>query len=223
MFKHMFKVFCAIVLISFFNTYAQNYNDALRVGFPGLGSNARALGMGNAFNALSDDASASFFNPAGFGLLKRMEFSGGLSFMNYDNNTTFFNNQTQDNTTNTTLNRISFAFPIPTFQGSFVFGASYHKSKDLTSVLDFNGFNNGNNSKIKSLLDTYIPYDLFLTNEGEVLSPPNYTSIIDSGLNQSGNILNSGEIDNWTFSSAIEIYKNLFIGGNLTFYGGSFE
>ena len=39
-----------------------------------------ALGMGNAFNALSDDASASYFNPAGSGLIKKMELSGGLSF-----------------------------------------------------------------------------------------------------------------------------------------------
>ncbi|HEX7356226.1 MAG TPA: hypothetical protein VF270_00790, partial [Ignavibacteriaceae bacterium] len=146
MYKHIFKIFGAILLLSI-TIQAQNYNDALRVGFPGLGSNARALGMGNAFNALSDDASAAYFNPAGFGLLKKMELSGGLTFTNFDNTTTFFGKETNDNSTNTSLNRISFALPFPTYQGSLVFGLSYHNSKDLTSIVKFDGFNSGTNSK----------------------------------------------------------------------------
>ena len=209
-------IFSAVIFISITTTNAQNYNDAIRLGFPGLGSNARALGMGNAFNALSDDASASYFNPAGFGLLKKMELSGGLSFTNFDNNTTFFGNQLKDNTTNTSLNRISFALPFPTYQGSLVFGLSYHKSKDLSGIVKFDGFNDGNNSKIQSLLDSNIPYDLFLTDE-------NYNTIIDGRLNQQGDILNSGEINNWTFSGAIEVQKNFFIGGNLTVKSGKFD
>ncbi|MDP2362666.1 MAG: outer membrane protein transport protein [Ignavibacteria bacterium] len=216
MFKHTLKIFSAVILISVTTTHAQNYNDALRLGFPGLGSNARALGMGNAFNALSDDASASYFNPAGFGLLKKMELSGGLSFTNFDNNATFFGTQTKDNTTNTTLNRISFELPFPTYQGSLVFGLSYHNSKDLSNIVKFDGFNSGNNSKIQSLLGTDIPYDLFLTDD-------NYNTIINGNLNQSGNILNTGGIDNWTFSGAIEVEKNFFVGGNLTVINGSFE
>ncbi|MDT3697267.1 MAG: outer membrane protein transport protein [Ignavibacterium sp.] len=212
---HILKLFCAIILGSSLIN-AQNYNDAVRLGFPGLGSNARALGMGNAFNALSDDASAAFFNPAGFGLLKRMEFSGGLSFINYDNKTTLFANQTQDNTTNTSLNRISFALPFPTYRGSLVFGLSYHNLKDFTSVVKFDGFNSGINSKIQSLLNTDIPFDLYLTDV-------NNNTIINGNLNQSGDILNSGGIDNWTLSGAIEVQKNFFIGGNLTIINGSFE
>lgn len=216
MFTHTLKIFSAIILITASTLQAQNYNDAIRLGFPGLGSNARALGMGNAFNALSDDASASYFNPAGFGLIKKMEISGGLSFTNFDNTTTFFGKETNDNSTNTALNRISFALPFPTYQGSLVFGMSYHQSKDLTSIIKFDGFNGGTNSKIQSLLDTNIPYDLFLTDE-------NFNTIINGNLNQSGNILNSGGIDNWTFSGAIEVQKNFFIGGNLTVVNGNFE
>jgi len=216
MLKHILKIFSAILLLFITSTNAQNYNDAIRLGFPGLGSNARALGMGNAFNALSDDASASYFNPAGFGLIKKMELSGGLSFNNFDNTTTFFSKETNDNTTNTSLNRISFALPFPTYQGSLVFGLSYHQSKDLSSIVKFDGFNSGTNSKIQSLLDTNIPYDLFLTDD-------NYNTIINGNLDQSGSILNSGGIDNWTFSGAIEVQKNLFIGANFTVVNGTFE
>jgi Outer membrane protein transport protein (OMPP1/FadL/TodX) len=216
MLKHKLKIFSAIILITASTLQAQNYNDAIRLGFPGLGSNGRALGMGNAFNALSDDASASYFNPAGFGLIKKMEISGGLSFTNFDNTTTFFGRQSNDNATNTSLNRISFALPFPTYQGSLVFGMSYHQSKDLTSIIKFDGFNSGSNSKIQSLLDTNIPYDLFLTDE-------NFNTIINGNLNQSGNNLSSGGINNWTFSGAIEVQKNFFVGANFNFLSGSFE
>jgi len=216
MYKHTLKIFCAFILISVTSLQAQNYNDAIRLGFPGLGSNARALGMGNAFNALSDDASASYFNPAGFGLIKKMELSGGLSFNNFDNTTTLFGNENNDNTTNTSINRISFALPFPTYQGSLVFGLSYHNSKDLSSIVKFDGFNSGNNSKIQSLLDGYVPYDLYLTDTS-------FNTIINGNLNQSGDILNTGGIDNWTFSGAIEFDKNFFIGGSLTIINGTFE
>lgn len=216
MFKHILILFSAFILLSISSTQAQNYNDALRLGFPGLGSNARALGMGNAFNALSDDASAAYFNPAGFGLLKKLEISGGLNFLNYKNTTTLFGEKSDANTTNTSLNRLSFAFPFPTYQGSLVFGLSYHKSKDLSSIVKFNGFNSGNNSKIQSLLDTDIPFNLFLTDGSN-------NTIINGNLNQSGDILNSGGINNWTFSGAIEVQKNFFIGGNLTVASGTYE
>jgi long-subunit fatty acid transport protein len=216
MFSKIIKITFVLFLIIFTTSFAQNYNDAIRVGFPGLGSNARALGMGNAFNALSDDASAAYFNPAGFGLLKKLELSGGLSITSFDNNTTFFGKQSQDNTTNTSFNRISFAFPFPTYQGSLVFGLSYYKSKDLASIVKFDGFNFNNNSKIQSLLGTDIPYELFLTDNSN-------NTIINGDLNQSGDILNSGGINNWTFSGAIEVQKNFFIGGNLTIASGSFN
>lgn len=208
-----------LILFLFFatNILAQNYNDAIRVAFPGLGSNARALGMGNAFNALSDDASASYFNPAGFALLKKMEISGGLSFSNFENNTTFLGKPTKDNTTKTNLDRLSFAFPFPTYQGSLVFGLSYHKSKELSGIVKFDGFNNGSTSYIQYLNETTnIPYDLYLTDE-------NYNTIFSGQLNQSGDILNSGGINNWTFSGALEVQKNFFIGANLTIQSGTFE
>lgn len=216
MYKQISKIILILFLFSITNIYSQNYNDALRVGFPGLGPNARALGMGNAFNALSDDASAAYFNPAGLGLLKKLEISGGLNILSFDNNTTLFGKQTNSNTTNTTLNRLSFAFPFPTYQGSLVFGLSYYKSKDLASIVDFDGFNMNHNSKIQSLLDTDIPFNLYLTDE-------NNNTIINGMLNQSGSILNSGSIDNWTLSGAIEVQKNFFIGGNLTIASGKFE
>ncbi|MDO8549674.1 MAG: hypothetical protein Q7S39_05930 [Ignavibacteria bacterium] len=219
MLKPIFKLLfisVGLILINPLESKAQNINDALRVTIPGLGSNARALGMGNSYIGLSDDGSASFFNPAGLGLLKRLEFSGGLSHINYNNDAEFFNDNTSYSNSNTALNRLSFAFPFPTLKGSLVFALSYHTTKDLTSAFKFDGFNNGNNSLIQDLLDTDIPFDLYLTDLDN-------NTPISGNLNQSGSTINSGGIDNWTFSGAIEVYRNLFIGVNLNINSGNFR
>ncbi|HSL90940.1 MAG TPA: outer membrane protein transport protein [Ignavibacteriaceae bacterium] len=215
----MQTLWISLLVILFFssNVFAQNVNDALRLGMPGLGSNARALGMGNSFISISDDASAAFFNPAGFGLMKKMEFSGGLGFSSFNNDVTLFNNTIDDNSNNTKLDRISFAFPFPTVRGSLVFGLSYHKSKDFNSTMKFDGFNSAGHSRIQFLNDrTFIPFDLYLTDD-------NFNTPINGQLNQSGGILNSGSINNWTLSSAIEVHKNLFIGANLNIMSGNFK
>jgi len=210
-------IFIGFILINTLETKAQNINDALRVAIPGLGSNARALGMGNSYIGLSDDGSASFFNPAGLGLVKRLEFSGGLSHLNYNNDVEFFDESTSYSNSNTALNRVTFAFPFPTLRGSLVFGLSYHTSKDLTSAVKFDGFNNGSTSMIQDLnVDTYIPYDLFLTDSA-------FNTPFLGRLNQSGTILSDGDINNWTFSGAIEVYKNLYLGLNLNIITGNYK
>ena len=211
--------------------HSQTINDGLRLGYSGIGSSARALGMGNSYIGLSDDASAGFFNPAGFGLLKKMEFSGGLDYSNFSNDATLNSDgtalgQSSNNTTSsTTLDRVSFAFPFPTVRGSLVFGLSYQNMKEFNEAFSFNGINP--NSSFISFLTANQPG---LTTKLHLSSPVylnnQYTSEftpLNGSLNQSGNILNSGGINNWTFSGAVEIYKNLFVGLNLNFISGTFE
>ena len=211
------KLFIIAVLFSCNNIFAQNSVDALRLGYEGLGYNARALGMGNSYIGLSDDGGAAFFNPAGWGLIKKIEFSGGLGIDSYSNNTQFFGNYSDNSKSSTSLNNLSFALPFPTVQGSLVFGISYHTNKDFNSTMKFSGFNPGNNSKIQDLNSfSNIPYDLYLTD-------PNYVTPINGRLNQSGAVTETGSINNWTFSGAIEAYKNLFVGLNLNFVTGSYS
>lgn len=209
------KIIILIGLLSGF-TFAQNTNDVLRVAYPGLGSNARALGMGNAYIGLSDDASAMYFNPAGLGFLKRMEFSGGLNYYNYDNNISFFGNTSSYNNSSTNLNRLSFAFPFPTLRGSLVFGLSYHQNKDLASAVKFDGFNPSSTAINFFNKFSDIPYELFLTDD-------NFNTFLNDSLQQSGDILNEGSINNWTLSGAIEVYRNIFVGANLNIISGSYE
>lgn len=220
-----------VFLISFLffenDSYAQNYNDALRLSDIGLGFNARALGMGNASEGLSDDFSAVFINPAGLALVKRMEFAGGLNYNKFNNSTTFFGNQTDYSNSATKLDQLSFIFPFPTIRGSFVVAAGYSIDKNFNGALSFDGFNPGNNSMIKDLAlsSDDIPYDLYLSYPlydaaGDYLKD---TTLINGNLNQSGNILSSGSIGKWSFAGASEVSKNVFIGVTLNLYNGTYK
>jgi len=206
------------VILYGFTVYAQNANDALRLGEPGLGSDARALGMGDSYIGLSDGAGAAFFNPAGWALLKSIEFTGGLSYDNYNNNTTFLGQNSIYSNSATRLNNLSIALPFPTLRGSMVFAISYHTTKDFTGALKFDGYNNSNTSLIQDLNNNLsnIPYDLYLTDTS-------FNTAINGHLNQSGSILESGSLQNWTFSGAIEASQNFFIGLNLNFISGSYN
>lgn len=222
------KIF--LILTSFlflvFEVSAQNSNDALRLAFPGLGPGGRALGMGNSYIGVSDDASASYFNPAGLGLIKRMEFSGGINYYGYNNSTSFFGKTTDYSNSSTQINQLAFVFPFPTLQGSLVFGLSYNYSSNLVSALSFDGYNPGNNSRIQHLAarNNDLIYDLRLSYP--VKDQANKylydTTLINGRLNQSGNLLTSGGINSWGLSGALEVSKNLFVGGTLNIISGDF-
>lgn len=198
--------------------YSQDYNDALRLSEIGLGSNARALGMGNAYTALSDDFSAASFNPAGFGLLRRMEFAGGINYSKYNNDATFFGNKSDYSNSQTKLDQLSFALPFPTIRGSFVVALGYSKDKDFNSALDFKGYNPGRNSMIQALTGKDdVSYYLFLTDATGDNTP------ISGRLQQSGTILSSGGLGKWSFSGAVEVARNVYVGGTLNLFSGSFR
>ena len=215
-YSNIVKLSLIFSCIIYTNSFSQDINDVLRLGYTGLGSNARSLGMGNAYLGVSDDASAAYFNPAGFGLLKRLELSGGIEYSSFKNDVNFMNSSSSFDNSSTNLNRISFAFPFPTMKGSLVFGLSYNKTKEFNGGLKFDGFNSGNTSMIQNLNNGNIPYDLYLTDS-------DYVTPINGRLNQSGDITYEGSIDNWSFSGAIEAARNLFIGGNLNIHTGSFK
>lgn len=204
--------------------FSQGLSDAIRVAQPGLGVGARALGMGNAFSSTSDDASAMYYNPAGLGLIRKLEFMGGIEYYKYNNDATFLGNTSKYSNNNTKLNQVAFAFPFPTVQGSLVFGLAYNSANNLTGALSFDGFNSGNTSMIQAneytdydFKDYSIPYWLYLSDDN------GFVNNINGNLNQSGTILESGSINNWTLSGAVEVYPKLFLGASLNVISGEYN
>ena len=66
---------------------------------------ARALGMGGAFVAVADDATAVVANPAGLTILQRPEFSAEYKYTRFRNNINAFTNTPADGATNTVHDR----------------------------------------------------------------------------------------------------------------------
>ncbi len=201
---------------------AQNFNDALRLSEPGLGSGARALGMGNSFIAVADDYSAAMINPAGLGLMKRMEFTGMMKYNSFANDVTLYGNTTSDDRASTDLGRIGLVFPYPVYRGSLVFAIGFNREKSFNRVISFNGYNSGNHSMIQELAANRDDLAYYLG-----LSYPVNTildeTLINGNLNQDGKILQEGNLNSWSFSGAMEVSKGLFVGVTLNIKSGEFN
>lgn len=206
---------------------AQNFNDALRLSDPEILTSARALGMGNAFTSISNDFTASLFNPAGFALIKKSEFSGTLNYNSFKNDAQFFSGNTNYRSTTSNFSQLGFAFPLPTYRGSMVLAFGYNQFKDFNRAMKFSGFNSGNNSMIQNLAfdNDDIAYELGLSypvydNNDKYLYDDTF---INGKLHQSGSIIQEGGLNSWLISGALEIQENIFIGLTINIINGDFK
>jgi|CXWL01.1.fsa_nt_gi long-subunit fatty acid transport protein len=108
-----------------------------RPSFAVLGAGARAAGMGGAFTALADDASAASFNPAGLALLITPEASFALDGREHSDNFSGFDDvedgqnerysASASELTTWTPNFASFTLPFTVGQRNLTFQLSYHR------------------------------------------------------------------------------------------------
>lgn len=220
------KILLGLFIISNISV-GQNFKDALRLSEPSIYSNSRSLSMGNSYVALSSDFAGAVFNPAGLGLAASSTVTGGILINSFNNDANFLNTASSISNNSNSLNQIGIVFPLPTYRGSLVFAVGFHRVKDFNYSLKFDGFNNSSNSLIQSLtsFNDDLAYELKLSypvfdNEGDYLYD---VTKIDGMLNQSGNILDEGKTNAWTFSSAVEIAKNLYAGATLNIYSGDYK
>jgi hypothetical protein len=208
---------------------AQNYNDALLLSEPGLYNNARALSLGNSYIAAVNDYSSILFNPAGLGLMKNSQISASIHLGSFSNTSDFFNNTTDVTKTRDNFDELGIVFPIPTARGSWVIAMGYNRVKDFNKVIKFDGFNNGNNSMIQFLTGEYNYDQVPITNDVGVSYEiddinNNYikdTTRINGMLNQSGQYVNQGSINNYSLGTSFEAAKDLFVGGTFTILSGT--
>lgn len=172
-----------------------------------LGVGARAMSMGGAYVGVADDYSAIYWNPAGLGQIRRMELNLGFSHNQIKNRATYFEQQFDDKTTFTRLNSLGFVFPVPTYRGSLVFGFGYNKVKDFDNTLRFEGFNPRSAAYPSIVIPTYAEYG--------------YTTAISDSLYQSESLIEQGSLNHFSFSGALEVQKNFFLGATINFVGGT--
>ncbi|NOY61340.1 MAG: hypothetical protein GXO75_20700 [Calditrichaeota bacterium] len=172
-----------------------------------LGVGARAMSMGGAYVGVADDYSAMYWNPAGLGQIRRMEMNVGFSHNRLKNNASYLTTQTGDETTFSRLNSLGFVFPIPTYQGSLVFGVGYNKIRDFDNTLKLEAFNPSSAAYPNIVMPTY--------------AGRGWTTAITDSLYQTESLIEEGSLNQFSFSGAMEVQKNFFLGATVNFVGGT--
>jgi hypothetical protein len=226
-----FIVVAAMVLVTAGQSgvFAQIPEDALRLGTPGIGVGARAIGMGGAYTGVASDFSALYWNPAGLAQSVHGEFSVGLNYNNIGNTSTYYGTGEQYTVNATNLNTLGLVYPLPVRQGSAVIAFGFDRQSSFAGGLSFNGFNPNS-----SIIQTYarngdfepadisgnLAYQLYLA---DTTLSGRWNSPITGRITQIGKILESGGLNNWSIGGAVDIGKNLSLGVTLTYLSGSYR
>jgi long-subunit fatty acid transport protein len=169
------------------------------------GVGARAKGMGNAFNAVADDYTATYWNPAGLTQLEHHEISADLSNLRFENEALFNNTTTLDNRNWTQLHTLGLAYKFPTMRGSFVLGFGFNRFKNYDDFLTFNGYNRTSNGLEFELQneqgqDQYYPFD--------------------QNVQQNETVTQDGSLNAWTVAGGMQLSPNFSLGLAVNFYSG---
>ncbi|MCW8805104.1 MAG: hypothetical protein OQK56_01480 [Ignavibacteriaceae bacterium] len=236
--KKNIVVLLALILQIFFTSLltAQSYfkpsiGDALRISVGGQILDARSLGMGNSNSVINDTYSATLLNPAALGLARKFTVNTSVGLNLYNNEAAFLQDTILGQRTETILSEAGMIIPLSndTSDHNFVISLGYDKTKDFNSTLQFGGFNSNNTSLIEDLtsVNSYLTRDLLLSypyydpQTGDYLSDQ---TVIDNGnLYQSGDILENGSVNFWSFGIAYEFAHNIFFGASFNYNVGSYN
>lgn len=215
---------------------AQSYfkpsiGDALRISVGGQIYDARALGMGNSNSVINDTYSATLLNPASLGLARKFTINTSVGLSLYNSDAAFLQDTILGQRTETILSEVGMIIPLAndTADHNFVISLGYDKTKDFNSTLQFGGFNSANTSLIQDLTsaNSYLTRELLLSypyydpQTGDYLS--DQTVINNGNLYQSGDVLENGSVNFWSFGIAYEFAHNIFFGASFNYNVGSYN
>ncbi len=194
-----------IMIMLFMSTaFTQSAQEGIELIENESGFGIRAAGMGNAYNAVANDYSAIYWNPAGLAQMERGQLSGELYHNTFDNSVDYLGKNFSDSRTFTKLKSLGLVFPFPVARGSFVIAFGYQRLNDLDAFSDFGGFSTGTNS-----FRIYNP-----DTEKE-------DATFNKNIQQDYAIFNEGSMDHWSFAAALDLSENFSAGLTLNFFGGN--
>lgn len=211
---------------------AQFLEDALRIARPTEAAGARSAAMGNAFIGVADDFSAIHWNPAGLGLIRESEFAIGLTNLSVDNDATYLGITTPYENSTTHLSSIGMVLPFPVQRGSFVLAAGYNRLANYAGALRTDGFNPYSSIQRSLYDDTDSDYDLAwnLGLEDTILFTyqdqgiPGWNAItINKNVYQVQDVLESGNLGQWSFGGSMEVARDMFVGVTLNVLSGTYR
>ena len=135
-----------IGVLSMSNLFAQNLTDALRYSQDNIQGSARFRALSGAFGALGGDMSAVSLNPAGSAIFNRSHASVSLSFLNTDNDISYFNGRNSTSDSKIDLHQAGGAFVFANTDDNspwrkFVISVAYDKTANHDDQWYANGRN----------------------------------------------------------------------------------
>jgi long-chain fatty acid transport protein len=140
------EIIIAVIFCLLFQNVSAQTGDQPDVNEPSAGNffgvGARAMGMGGAYIAVANDATALVYNPAGLAQVRRIEFSGGLTHQGLKNRTGYFDSAIPyyNNSflqSNTRFSSGNIVLPVPTYRGSLVFALGVNRIGSFDRTLDY--------------------------------------------------------------------------------------
>ncbi len=183
---------CTLIGLLCLTTAIHAQTDEITVGNHS-GVDARALGMGAAFTAVADNASALQWNPAGLSQLKRHQFSATLSHINRETKALLFGGDSrQADRNNVRLNMLSAAFPLTSAWNHLVFALGISRVQNLDTQTD-------------------------------VLGQLGVDAPVLAGLAIDERTRNTGGIYSWSAGIAGRVSQRISIGGTLDIWTGDHQ
>lgn len=217
--KSRLLVLSSLMLFVSINVYAQEPQDALRLGEPSYGVSARSVAMGNAMTGLAQGFDATYFNPAGLAQSRQSQVQMGLNFLGYNDNSTYLGNENSLSSSQTDLSNLGLVYPFPTTRGSFVIAFGYNHGADYNSALSVAGLN-PNSSIIPSLYSQDTAADIAYM---DFLEAYNGDPYVTGNVNQSGKVYKSGGMNNWLAAAGLDIAQGFSIGITLNLVSGKYK
>jgi len=99
------------------------------------GVGARAVAMGGAYTALSDDYTGLYYNPAGMAQARKTTFLGSFNSLSVTDKATYRGLENEQQTSSTQLNALGCTVPFPTVRGSLALSFGYHRIRQFDNGL----------------------------------------------------------------------------------------
>lgn len=243
--KKLISSFLLLFLIIGGPLFAQNVNDPLSYGNQAvLFGDQRSLAdpvtgimpgmaLGTGFSSYIDNpASAALFGES-FGVF-------GLDFNNVNENATYLGNSRELDNFQTRVSNAGLIYKFPTERGSLVVGGGFSQYANFNRALGFSARNEENSiTDLFKVSGSYsdIAFNTFATDAGEAYFQTDSgqqwdESILRLGFNdpgtflgmqQQGEVLQSGHGGEYSAFIATEFQKNFMVGVSLGVHAGSFN
>ncbi len=231
-------IFTVAIVATVLSTFAQNYqSDALRFSGANNSATARFNALGGSQTSIGGDLTSLYGNPAGLGMFTKSEFSFTPSYNINNNETSFLNTKTTQNSNHVNLNNIGIVFNNPVAKTNnltsgllaFNFGVGYQKTNFFRNEINYDGgttFGNGlgdyfsevsNFEENRNTTYTNAPtaaFNGFLTDTSS-LTLDYYKPSTSNEVDQLLQSVSKGNQSNVDFSMGLNISNTLYLGATL--------